>query len=109
LEAEPQPPELGHVVPVTDFSGPMLVNDGEQIDRIARTAADLPVTFDGGARSGRQFAQSLARFSPQLGVAVPHFVLPPFSFVSDSRKPFFVSLMFQKLGKSFASVPPRAH
>jgi hypothetical protein len=26
---------------VTDFSGPMLVDDGGQIDRIVRTAADL--------------------------------------------------------------------
>jgi hypothetical protein len=39
-------------VPVTDFSGPMLVNDAKQIDRIARTAADLRVSFDSGPRSG---------------------------------------------------------
>lgn len=77
-KAQPEPPELGHDMPVTNLSRPMLVNDSEQIDRIARTAADLPVTFDGGARSGRQLAQSLARFSPELGVAVPHFLPPPF-------------------------------
>jgi hypothetical protein len=41
---------------VTDFSGPMLVDDGEQINWIAGTAADLPVTFDRGPRSGRQVA-----------------------------------------------------
>ena len=39
-------------MPITDFSVSMLVNDGEQIDRIGRTAADLPVTFDRGPRSG---------------------------------------------------------
>jgi len=44
LEAESKATELGHDVPVPYFSGPMLVNDGEQIDRIARTAADLPVS-----------------------------------------------------------------
>jgi hypothetical protein len=51
-EPEPQPAELGHDVPVTDFSGPMLANYGEQIDLVARTAADLPVTFDSAPRSG---------------------------------------------------------
>ena len=51
-EPESQPAELGHDVPVIDFSGPMLANDGEQIDRVARTAADLPVTSDSGPRSG---------------------------------------------------------
>jgi hypothetical protein len=29
MKAQPQPPELGYDVPVTDFSAPMLVNDGE--------------------------------------------------------------------------------
>ena len=52
MEAESKATELGHDVPVTDFSVPMLVNDGKQINRIARTAADLPVTFDSGSRSG---------------------------------------------------------
>ena len=45
-----------HDVPIKDFSGPMLVNEGEQIDRIARTAADIPVTFDRGTRSSWQVA-----------------------------------------------------
>jgi hypothetical protein len=44
LEAEPQPPELGHDVPVTDFPYFVIVNHGKQINWIARTAADLPVT-----------------------------------------------------------------
>lgn len=57
---EPQPPELGHDVPVTDLSSPMLVNDGEQINWIARTAADLPVAFDSSAWSGWRVASSLA-------------------------------------------------
>jgi len=86
-------------VPITDFSDPVFVDDGEQIDRIARTAADVPVTFDGGARSGRQLTQSLAGLSPQLGMAVAHFLSPGFSFNRDCGKPFFCGLMFQELRK----------
>jgi NADPH:quinone reductase len=43
---------LGRTINGSYFSGPMLANDGEQIDRVARTAADLPVTSDSGPRSG---------------------------------------------------------
>lgn len=32
-------------------------------------------------------------------MAIPHFVPPPCSFVSDGGEPFFGSLMFQKFGK----------
>ena len=59
--AELQPPELGHDVPITNLSDFVFVNQAKEIGRIAGTAADLPVTFDGGARSGRQFAQGLRR------------------------------------------------
>ena len=55
-KTDPRPAKFGHDVPITDFSGPMLVNEGEQIDRIARTAANLPVTFDRGVWSGWQVA-----------------------------------------------------
>jgi hypothetical protein len=70
-------------MPITNLSRFVLVNDAEQIDRIARTAADFPVVFDGGAWSGRQLAQSFAGSSPELSMAVPHFVPPLLSLISD--------------------------
>jgi hypothetical protein len=60
LESEPKAPQLRHDVPVTDFSGTMLVNEGEQRDGIARTAADLPVIL------GKARANGASERSPEI-------------------------------------------
>ena len=99
LKSDPEAPEPGHDVPVTDFARFVLVNHREQIDGISGKTADLPVMVDSGAWPRLQVTQGLAGASLLFCAVIAHLLPPLLSVAGDCRDPLLGSLMFEKLWK----------